>query len=77
MPTVTPETWIPITEVSVALKELTGTTGPGYRRLSVLACDGKISPPMEKRDGRWWGCFRSKLPELAEALGLTVDRVAA
>jgi hypothetical protein len=77
MLTATHEVWIPITEVSAALKDLTGATGPGYRRLSILACDGKISPPMEKRDGRWWGCFRSKLPELADILGLTAERVAA
>jgi hypothetical protein len=69
-PATEPDTWIPITELSPALRDLTGNPGPGYRRLSTLAADGKIAPPMEKQGGRFWGCYRSKLTELAKALGL-------
>lgn len=72
-----PDTWVPITEVSTALRDMTGNPGPGYRRLSVLAADGKIAPPMEKQGGRFWGCYRSKLPALAKALGLPAPQSAS
>jgi hypothetical protein len=73
-PATEPDTWIPITELSPALRDLTGNPGPGYRRLSTLAADGKITPPMEKQGGRFWGCYRSKLTELAKALGEAASR---
>jgi hypothetical protein len=49
-----------------------GNTGPGHRRLLTLAADGKL-PMMERRDGRFWGIYARNLPDLAEALGLTVS----
>jgi hypothetical protein len=72
----TPDAWILITEVSSKLLELTGNVGPGYRRLSVLAADSKVAPPMEKRNGRW-GLHASKLPDLAVALGLPLKTPVA
>jgi hypothetical protein len=70
IPATTPDAWIPITEISAALRDLTGDPGPGYRRLSTLAADGKIAPPMEKQGGRFWGCYQRNLPKLAKTLGL-------
>lgn len=69
-PTLPSDAWIPITDISPALRDLTGREGPGYRRLATMAADGKIVPPMEKQGGRFWGCYRSNLPALAAALGL-------
>ncbi len=63
--------FIPITQCSRELLELTGNPGPGYRRLLVLAADAKITPPMQQRSSRW-GCLRRDIPALAAALGLPV-----
>jgi hypothetical protein len=63
--------FIIITEVSARLYEQTGHRGPGCRKLRELCADALLTPPMERRNGRW-GCAESKIPELAELLGLQV-----
>lgn len=71
MPNVhTSDPFVYSTAICVKLRAITGSPGPGYRKLITMAADGTISPPMEKQ-GRWWGCYSSRLPELAAALGLT------
>ena len=62
-----PDVFIPSTEIAGQLLALTGETGPGVRKLLELAANAKI--PME-RSGRFWGCYRSRLPEMARALGI-------
>jgi hypothetical protein len=64
-----PDDLIPATLLCAELRSLTGDAGPGHRKLVQLAADGRVSPPLERRNGRW-GCPRAKLPELAAALGL-------
>jgi hypothetical protein len=54
--------------LSVALYELTGSAGPGHRALVQMSNDGKL--PMIERRGRYLGCQRRRLGELAAALGL-------
>lgn len=55
--------------ISSELLALTGDAGPGRRKLIELAASAKV--PMSKI-GREWGCYRSRLPDLAATLGLTV-----
>ena len=66
------DAWIPGSEICGRLRDMTGDAGPGWRRLLTMAADGKL-PMMERRDGRFWGIYTRKLPDLAEALGLTVS----
>lgn len=70
-----PDDWIPITEISGELRRLTGEPGPGWRSLVTGAADGRLSPPIEKRGGRW-GATRRQIPEVAEALGLSAYKNA-
>jgi len=65
----TEEPFIPAPGISSELRAMTGDSGPGHRALVAMANDAKISPPLERR-GRFWGCRESRLPELAELLGL-------
>jgi len=70
------DSFVPASLLSAELRTLTGDAGPGYRKLMSLAADAVISPPLERRNGRW-GCPRAKLPELAAALGLQPKAPAA
>ena len=60
---------IPATLLASELRELTGDAGPGHRKVVQLAADGRVTPPLERHNGRWV-CPRAKLPELAVLLGL-------
>lgn len=58
---------ISITTVSQDIRQMTGQSGPGYRKLHTLACDGKI--PAHKVDGKWV-VYRRDMASLINALGL-------
>lgn len=62
-----PDDFISITRLSPVIRDLAGRDGPGYRRLHILACDGKI-PAVQV--GRNWGIYRRDLPATLAALGL-------
>jgi hypothetical protein len=64
--------FIPVAQVSAALRDFTGDPGPGHRQLVDKANNAQIAPPMERR-GRFWGCRESRLPELATLLSLQVN----
>lgn len=71
-----PDKWIPASEISSELREMTGDPGPGRRLLLELAANGRLSM-MTRRNGRWWGVYQSKLPALAQAvIELTVQRAS-
>jgi hypothetical protein len=59
--------FIPIPRLSLAIRQMTGKDGPGYRKLHMLACDGKIPA---QQVGRFWSVKRSDLPAVIAALGL-------
>jgi hypothetical protein len=61
------------TQIARELVALTGQPGPGIRKLIEMAANSQL--PMEK-SGRFWVCRRSRLPALAQALGLPL-KVAA
>lgn len=61
---------IPITRLSSEIRQLAGRDGPGYRKLHLLACDGKLPGAHQVGNGRRWGVFRRDLPAILEALGL-------
>jgi hypothetical protein len=63
-----------LAQVPLELGKLTGATPPSYRRVYNAAIDGRL-PGAEHVNGRW-GVRRSRLPEVAEALGLTVPKAA-
>jgi hypothetical protein len=72
----TQDTWIPGSEICGRLRELTGDTGPGWRKLLTMAADGRL-PMMERRDGRFWGVYARNLPDLADALGISAKSPAS
>ena len=63
--------FIIITLIAGRLSKMTDDPLPGYRKLLELCANAVLTPPMERRNGRW-GCAESKIPELAELLGLQV-----
>lgn len=67
MNTAPADNFIPSALISSELLALTGDAGPGRRKLIELAASAKV--PMIKA-GREWGCYRSRLPDLAATLGL-------
>lgn len=68
-----PEDFIPITRLSPVIRDLAGCDGPGYRRLHILACDGKI-PAVQV--GRNWGVYRRDLAATLAALDLAPANTA-
>ena len=70
MPTSPDDELIPAALHAREFQKLTGNPGPGLRKELQLAADGLL--PLEHRRGRWF-VRRSKLPQLATALGLTVE----
>jgi hypothetical protein len=56
-----------VANLSALLREKTGDPGPGHRKLVQLANDARTSPPM-RREGRFWGCDASKVPDLVRTL---------
>ena len=65
----TGDRWLPVAYLSARIKATTSHPGPGHRGLVALANNATISPPMERR-GDYWGCWESRIPELADRLGL-------
>jgi hypothetical protein len=68
-----PEELIPAVGIAGELVTLTGSPGPGVRKMLERASNAEL--PLEKR-GRFWFCRRSRLPELAHALGLRIKAPA-
>lgn len=60
--------FIPASQLSRLLRDMTGDPGPGHRALVARANDGKL-PPLERR-GRFLGCRESRVPEVVAILGL-------
>jgi hypothetical protein len=65
---------VALTALSRELTALTGTPGPGYRRLYSMTVDDRL--PAEQDNGRWF-FRRSDLPAIAGRLGLSVKETAA
>jgi hypothetical protein len=61
--------FIIITLIAGHLYKMTGDPGPGYRKLLELCANAVLTPPFQKRNGRW-GCVESEIPRVAELLAL-------
>jgi hypothetical protein len=70
----TDDDFVLIPLVSSELLRLTGDPGPGHRALVAGANDARLQ--MLERRGRFLGCQRRRLPELAAALGLLAKPAA-
>ncbi len=65
-----PDEFLPANSLCRELRRLTGRPCPTTARgLIRLAADDRL-PLVQHGHARWWGCWRSRLPELAEALGM-------
>ena len=67
-----PDLDILVTELASFLREAPDDPVPSHRKMVQEAANGVLSPPLEKRNGRWT-CRRSRVPELKRkllALGL-------
>ena len=47
------DTTIPLSELSLALRQATGRDAPGVRKLHQLLIDGRLGATGEKMSGRW------------------------
>ncbi len=64
-----PEEFLPLTVLLPELRQISPDLPArlNYRCIYNYVIDGKIVPPIERRNGRW-GCIRRRLPTLAAAL---------
>ena len=65
-----PDEFVPANNICRELRLLTGKPCPvSARGLIKMAADDKL--PLEQHgDARWWGCWRRRLPEVAQVLGM-------
>jgi|HubBroStandDraft_2_1064218.scaffolds.fasta_scaffold1643138_1 hypothetical protein len=68
-PSTSPDHFLPLTMLLPELQQIAPELLAKftYRRIYSHVIDGKIVPPIERRNGRW-GCRRQRLPELISGL---------
>ena len=62
---------ISITSLSSEIRKVSGSDGPGYRKLHILACDGRIPA---RKQGREWVVDRKDMGAVITALGLSTHQ---